>query len=1109
MANYSSTGSSTSTSSDASTSLGPKSKLSSTTQASLKITPANSPVLKPASNSRNQYKSASYLTTLSLQTVIGTTTSSSNGFSYHEPSRSFALCAGSAAVLAELDEDLSVSQRFFRARPTATSVNPVLSFYNPPGPPTTPESRLRPPQASLRLSTSANSPIFSNSPNAAEWAESVASKSWTSRERIKAVTSVSLSPNGRFLAAGETGYNPRILLFSTAKDSSADVPLSIITEHTFGVRSLAFSPNSQFLASLGDINDGFLYIWQINLRNGSAKLHSTNKCTSFVRDMCWMGNNLITVGIRHVKVWRLGDAGRPCSPSKQRPNVDPPAISSSPLPVALSGRNCLLGNLHQSTFTCVSSISDTEAVICSDSGVVCFLDDSNNQQKLQYVKRFDIGVSSVVVDSNSGFIWFGGRSRQLEKCSIDEMRSAPMISPTSANIDTQPCPTPKKASIVSMGIIDTHMITVDSSRTLRICPLDPLSKDNIESVADVSVSAHRDSVLGISTVETPNSKSSDFFTWSCGGTVRFWNVNGTCCDTYKVDLEQISDEDEDANELKVLRATGGIKMFVSGDRYGVVRTINGETWKCQNEVRAHGAEVTDIAIYSDPDATLIASCGRDRMVQLFKSKDYSIEVIQTMDEHVGAVGQLLFTKDGKRLLSSSADRTVIIRERMTREDDSGSTVAFLLSKVITLKASPVSIVTPPGDPDTLILSTIDRLIQRYHIPSSRQVHSFRVLDPESGDTAVMSSLILEKDYPEYGPRLLIGVSTTDKSIRVYDSEKDTLLTREFGHTEGVSDVVLLESNEPNSTGAIKRTLISTGLDGVIMVWNLSTQQQYLQESPHLLAHPEEETPTKELTAAKPPLRRILSKTELAGFQKSDNVMTTPTPVRDSPPRIRKKTSRYTLGGGLKNGVNGVSTVSTPPLPPRRSPTAPYSDSRNQANRSPSPPSPRHMSKTVANKTSSGSLRANGSVRRPSMLEVRTRTSSKPNWNSSPNSNSPSEFGSLNMSTEQVCRTLRAYRKKLNVSSDKFNLQGASELERELDLTVRSLGDKMKKTQLNGTKNDSHSNGNTPTACRNKDLSPLSSKQGRTARRIPSTPNLSQARKSKGHRTNSLDADGEG
>ncbi|KAK2873750.1 hypothetical protein FQN49_002113 [Arthroderma sp. PD_2] len=1112
MANYSSSGSNSSTGTDTSNSLSFKSKLSTATHSSLKITPANSPIFKPASNSRAPYKSASYLTTLSLQTVIGTTTSNRNGFSYHEPSRSFALCAGSAAVLAELDEDLSVSQRFFRARPAATGVNPVLSFYNPPGPPTTPESRLRPPQASLRASVSTNSPLYTNSPNGGDWSESNGTKSWSSRERIKAVTSVSISPNGRFLAAGETGYNPRILIFATAKDSPADVPLSIITEHTFGVRSLAFSPNSQFLASLGDINDGFLYIWQINLRNGSAKLHSTNKCTSFVRDMCWMGNNLITVGIRHVKVWRLGDGGRPSSPSKQRPSVDIPNTSANPLPIALSGRNCLLGNLHHSTFTCVSSISDHEAIICSDSGVVCFLDDSNGQQKLQYVKRFDIGVSSIAVDCNSGIIWFGGRGRLLEKCSIDDMRSSPMLPPTSANIDAQPCSMPKKAVIVSMGIIGTHMITVDSTRTLRICPLDPLSKDNIESVADVSVSAHRDSVLGISTVETPNTRSAEFFTWSCSGTVRFWNIKGTCCDTYKVDLEQISDDDDDVNELKVLRATGGIKMFVSGDRYGVVRTINGESWECQNEVRAHGAEVTDIAIYSDSDSdtTLIASCGRDRMVQLFKSSEYSIDVIQTMDEHVGAVGQLIFTKDGKKLLSSSADRTVIIRERMTRDDDGVSIVAFILSRVITLKASPVSMITPPGDPDTLILSTIDRLIQRYHIPSSRQVHSFRVLDPESGDTAVMSSLTIERDYPEYGPRLLIGVSTTDKSIRVYDSEKDTLLTREFGHTEGVSDVVLLEKSEPNSSGVIKRTLISTGLDGVIMVWNLSTQQQYLQESPHLVVHPEEETPTKELTAAKPPLRRILSKTELAGFQKSDDVMSTPTPVRDSPPRIRKKTSRYTLGGGTKSGLNGISSVSTPPLPPpRRSPTTPYSDSRNRSNRSPSPPSPRQLSKSVTNKTSSGSLRAGGGSRRPSMLEIRTRTSSKANWNSPTNNNSPSEFGSLNMSTEQVCRTLRAYRKKLNAAPDKFNLQGANDLERELDLTVRSLGDKMKKAQTNGTRNDPHTNGNTPTTNRTKDSSPLPSKPARLARRMPSTPNLGRTRDAKGYRTSSLDADGEG
>jgi WD40 repeat protein len=92
----------------------------------------------------------------------------------------------------------------------------------------------------------------------------------------------------------KTGYNPRVLIFSTAKDALPDVPLSILNEHTIGVRSLAFSPDSQYLATLGSPNDGFLFIWTINLKNGSAKLHSVNKCTASIKDMCWVGQSLVT-----------------------------------------------------------------------------------------------------------------------------------------------------------------------------------------------------------------------------------------------------------------------------------------------------------------------------------------------------------------------------------------------------------------------------------------------------------------------------------------------------------------------------------------------------------------------------------------------------------------------------------------------------------------------------------------------------------------------------------------------------------------------------------------------------------------------------------------------
>lgn len=170
---------------------------------SLRITPSNSPLLRPTARSPN--KPPAHQSTLALQTVIGTTTTTPNGFSSHDQSSSFAFCAGSAAVLAELDDNNNVNQRFFRARPSANSVNPVTSFYNPSStPPSTPDSRTR----SISNLKSSGHGAHNGSPSS-DVAESQSPRGWSSRERIKAVTSVSLSPNGRFLAMGEVSEGLR------------------------------------------------------------------------------------------------------------------------------------------------------------------------------------------------------------------------------------------------------------------------------------------------------------------------------------------------------------------------------------------------------------------------------------------------------------------------------------------------------------------------------------------------------------------------------------------------------------------------------------------------------------------------------------------------------------------------------------------------------------------------------------------------------------------------------------------------------------------------------------------------------------------------------------
>ncbi|KAF9893722.1 hypothetical protein FE257_009891 [Aspergillus nanangensis] len=1044
---------------------------------SLRITPTNSPAVRPPPRTPN--RGPQYQSTLSLRTVIGTTTTTPNGFSSHDQSKSFALCAGSAAVLAELDDEDNVTQRFFRARPSVSSVNPVTSFYNQSTPPTTPDTRTR--SLSGLKPPPANTNAYSGSPSS-ELTETSSPRACSSRERVKAVTSVAISPNGRLLA---TGYSPRVMIFSTAKDAPSDVPLSILTEHTFGVRSLSFSSSSHYLATLGDVNDGFLFVWTVNLKNGSAKLHSTNKCTSFVRDMCWMGQSLITAGTRHVKVWRLPESGAG-SPSKSRPNGDLAPIAPNITPQALSGRNCLLGSLAENTFTSVASISDQEAVLGTDTGALCLLDDRGCSQKLNFVQDVGFAITSLTVDSDRSHVWIGGRGQRMQGFSIESLRLSPRSSPSETSRQSSPEQRPKGPALICMGSLTSHLVTVDATKAIHIYPMESLGDDHEQTQVETTMSAHRDAVLGIRSLRTPNEWNANFLTWASKGTVNFWNVDGKCQGSRAVTLEQLAGNDNDlSNELKVLRTTDDLDLFVSGDKFGVLRVLQAPSMTCSNVLRAHGGEITDIAVHPDSGSCLIASCGRDRMVQLFRRSGDSLQLIQTMDDHVGAVSQLLFVNYGEKLVSCSADRTIIVRERVTRGINDSANVAYLISKVITMKASPVSMALSTEDGRSLVVSTADRCIQQYDIGSGRLIQSFRAMDSDSTDTVVMGALTVVDGMSSQSPRLLIGVSGTDKSIRVYDLDRGVLLTGEFGHTEGVSDVCLIDSDREASGAAAARTLVSSGIDGIVMIWNVSVQPQ---QPPEFIqsVYKEDEVSSKDSPLSQLPIRKILSRNELAGFQRQDSLAPSPTPMRQQSPPLMRKFSKFSLNSTPCK--NGSPVPSTPSSTSARH--SPISSSRlARLRRTPSPASP---NSTPAKRTS----HLANSVRRSSMdFRSRTRSSGK------------SEFGSLDMSTEQVCRTLKAYRKKLNGSTEHLHAQ--KELERELTLTLRILNSRSV-TCDDGENVDAEadSSGKENEKVQKIPVPPIPNETVRTARRAPSTPNLRQKSLLKASRRCSLDATGQ-
>ena len=422
-------------------------------------------------------------------------------------------------------------------------------------------------------------------------------------------------------------------------------------------------------------------------------------------------------------------------------------------------------------------------------------------------------------------------------------------------------------------------------------------------------------------------------------------------------------------------------------------------------VQAHNGDINSVAIAKTDNVTLVATCGRDRTLQLYRKDNIALSLLQTLDDHAAAVGDLGFFNGPSTLLSISSDRTVIVRKLASSENGS---LAYITVRVISLKASPVSFTNVPTEPNSVMVSTMDRQIQRYDISSGRLLHSFKASDPMSGDSVIMNSLVVQECDETLGSRLLLGVSSTDKSLRVHDYDSGSLLTREYGQT-AVSAIELIQQSTGNPL--LHKSLISCGLDGTIMIWELASRTRRNSGSDATLNVTNEvDSPLKANTTPAQPLRRILSKAEISDFQKSlesDGDTVSPMSRAPSPSRIRRKTSRFSLAAtpklpapSLPNGSNASVLASG------------RFDRRSSQEHSPTGPS--------------------GNTKKPKRPSLNDRRRSK----------STANLNDLNDSAEQQCKSLQTLRNRIASSAaEKLNLGTAQELENELKLTLSVLSER--------------------------------------------------------------------
>jgi WD40 repeat protein len=795
----------------------------------------------------------------------------------------------------------------------------------------------------------------------------------------------------------------------------SDTPLTSLPEHTIGVNCLAFSPDSRYLASLGFSTDGFLYIWSIDSRTGAASLYASNKCVSNVNRMAWMGNKLITVGTRHVRIWKVDD---PKSSMRIKARTSDISFLTGSFHKPLQGRNCVLDSLKEATFTAVVAVAPNKAVVASDRGDICLIDDTGSDQR--FVKLFDAGfaVSSMAVDTK-GRLHMASNQGGLKTITVREALE---------NLTPPPSPHPRVESptvcvtdsnqIGAIACLADLVVTVDSQRAIRLSHLCAFEDD--AAVGDVAhtLPAHGDSVLGVSALPAhPNALDASYYTWAADGTVLFWHADGDFRESLRVALEQPEGPDVMPNELRTVRAFADASYLVTGDKYGILRIIDTTRQISVYDFKAHAGEITSISIHEEDQLTLVACASRDRTVQVFSRTNGTWDLLQTLDEHVGAVNGIQFSRNGKRLVSSSGDRSIVVRDLFSRDDGSGNMVrAFVMSRAIMLKSAPVSITWDIDQEDVLLVSSIDRQVHKYDIRNGQCLNSFRACDTDGGDAVILSSLV---HIPRgWSSSLIAGVSSTDKSIRIYD-ENGTLIARDWGHTEGVSAISLIQKVDGDDNGM---SLVTVAVDGTIFIWDLalSPNRRDIASSMDLLGIG---TPTNtDLLANRPPLRRVVSQSELARLQRSPDEDTA-TPTGNKSPKLRKKLSKFTLAQTPKLEPSPSLPSSAREGRPTTSGWQGQGTIRRNKNRSPSPPSPRHPQL----------------AKRRASMDTRPRTKAPTN-----------EFGSLGASTESLCRTLRAFRKRLATSSDAMSAELAREVEKELATTARAIGDRIKPKELDET-----------------------------------------------------------
>ncbi|XP_067223200.1 mitogen-activated protein kinase-binding protein 1 isoform X3 [Chanodichthys erythropterus] len=636
----------------------------------------------------------------------------------------------------------------------------------------------------------------------------------------KTITTLSFSPDGKYVVTGESGHMPAVRVWDVAERTQ----VAELQEHKYGVACVAFSPNSKYIVSVGYQHDMIVNVWawKKNVVVAANKVSSKVMAVSFSDDSSYF----VTAGNRHVKFWYL----------------DHTKSSKVNATVPLSGRSGLLGELRNNFFSDVACGKGRKAksTFCiTSSGLLCEFNDKRMLDK--WVELRTSMATSLSVSEDLIFCGCAdGTVRAFSPTDLHFICTLPHPHSLGTDIATVTEASHLFAYKENVRYPDAVAVSYDPTNRWLSCVYNDHSLyvwdvRDLRKVGKVySALYHSACVWSVEVYpetrdgEQPRLCPGSFLSCSSDNTIRLWNTdaqNTTISrNVISNDLQKVIYMDSNTSTLldtdctissnseKVDPQTSenrtGIRTMcvspdglhlASGDRNGTLRIHDLESMEEIMDVQAHDSEILCLE-YSKPETglKLLATASRDRLIHVLDAdQDYGL--LQTLDEHSSSITAVRFAaNEGKvRMISCGADKSIYFRTAQKTEEGT----AFTRTHHIVRKTTLYDMDIDPTRKYTVI-GCQDRSIRIFNICNGKQKKVYKGSQGEDG------TLIKVQTDPS---GLYVATSCSDKNISIFDFYTGECVATMFGHSEIVTGMKF--------TNDCKH-LISVSGDSCIFVWRL-------------------------------------------------------------------------------------------------------------------------------------------------------------------------------------------------------------------------------------------------------------------------------------------------